>query len=219
MGKRSSSSILIEFALVALSSGRAAEAQLLRERVNGNLKPIPGAKTWGRTPDKDVSLPLRYRARVRPTELIVGRDHPNGTRLLALFPRSKLEFTGVELPVNFAKGFQGFDDYGDLKPGYTVEVVQRDFSHRGAPEILVAVGDGRTELALNIVQYHAPKLARNAGSPKNWSVIGSFSGQTSAEIQGGVIQIPTGSQGRRKTYQWIKGKFLEIGAGTAGKLR
>ena len=195
-----------------------AGAQLLREQVKGNFRPLPGAKTWGKMPEKDVVLPLRYRARVRPAELIVGRNHPNGTRLLALFSRPKVAI-GVELPLTFPKGFQGFDEYGDLKPDYSIEVAQYDFSHSGAPEILVAVGNGRTELALNVIQYHAPNSARDAGSPKNWSRIGSFSGQAGAEIQGGIIQISMGSQGQRKTYQWVKGRFVKSKAETADKLR
>ena len=186
--------------------------------MNGNFRAFPGAKTWGKTPDKDVALPLHYRARVRPAELIVGRDHPNGTRLLVIFPHGKAAL-GVELPVNFGKKFRGFDAYGDLKPGYTIEVIQYDFSHNGAPEIVVAVGDGRTELALNVIQYHAPKSTRDAASPKNWTVIGSFSGQAGAEIQGGIIRVAAGSQGQRKTYQWIKGRFIESRAEPAGKLR
>ena len=134
--------------------------------------------------------------------MIVGPDHPNGFRFLAVFRKE-----GVYLPVNFDERFHGFDDFGDLRPGYFVEVATHRFSPEGEPELVIAVGDGRTELAVNVLKYHAPASRKAAARPENWTVEGSFLGQAQARIKGSTIELPTTGAKAAATHTWTQGRF------------
>ena len=183
----------------------AADAPLLQRVVRSRLAPLTASRCWGKTPDKDVTLPLHYHTRVRPESIVIGRDHPNGTRFLALFPHE-----GVPLPVEFGKEFGGFDDYGDLKPGYTVQIGEYRFARDGGePELVVAVGDGLTDLAVNVLRYHAPRAAKDAARVTNWVREGTFTGQAKAILDGDTIELPYGSQGLYEAYRYRNGKFVK----------
>ena len=88
-------------------------------------------------------------------------------------------------------------------------MAEHDFDHDGTPEIVVAVGDGLANLVVNVVKYHAPSSSKDAKRLENWSVVGSFTGQQKAQIEGDTITLPIGSQGLYKEYTWVKRKFFE----------
>lgn len=181
---------------------QAAHAQLLRQITPAGLQPLPGSKVWGKDSTADVEMPLSYHARPKPGSLLVGLGHPNGFRFLVLFPGR-----GVYLPLQIADGFRGFDDYGDLRPGYFVEVATHRFSPQGEPELVIAVGDGRTELAVNVFKYHALASAKGVARPENWTVEGSFLGQAQARIKETAIEFPADAPKPSTTYLWTEGKF------------
>ena len=181
-----------------------AHAQLLQLVVNSRLKPMPGSKVWVRTSSKDMIFPLHYHSHVKPPHLLIGRDHPNGMRFLAIFPGY-----GVNLPLKFDDRFEGFDKDGELKQGYYIQVAELDFDHDGTPEIIIATGDGSIDLSVNIIKYHAPQFAQDADREANWSLVGSYWGQANVEISNDTIQIPIGSQGLYDEYTWVKGKFIK----------
>ena len=183
---------------------RVAHAQLLQLVVNSRLKPMPGSRVWGKTSSKDIVFPLHYHSHVKPSYLLIGRDHPNGMRFLAMFPGY-----GVNLPLKFENEFEGFNEDGELKQGYYIQVAEHDFDHDGIPEIIIAVGDGSVDLSINVVKYHAPQSAQDADREANWSLIGLYWGQAKAEIRGDTIWIPIGSQGLYDEYTWVKGKFVK----------
>jgi len=180
------------------------QGELIQLMSKNQIISIPNSIIWGKTSFDNVTLKLNYKSTVKPTELIVGRDHPNGIRILALFPGY-----GVHLPVKYEKDFGGFNDYGELNEGYYIQVVEYDFDRDDAPEIIVAVGNGLTDLAVNIVKYNAPKLPKDAGRNENWSLVGSFSGQEKVLIEGNTISLPYGSQGLYTKYTWSKNKFAK----------
>jgi len=189
-----------------------AYSQLLQTEVNHKWIPLAHAKEW-RQDSADTNLPLHFKTKIKPTELQVGQDHPNGTKIRAMLPGY-----GVNLPLDFHgsyKGdFQGFDEFGDLSKGYYVQVAEHDFDGDGEPEIVVAVGNGSTDLAVNVIKYRAPKLAKQAGDEKNWLRIGSFDGQAKAIINGKTITLPYGSAGLYEEYTWKSGKFAKSAVGT-----
>ncbi len=182
----------------------AEQGKLLQQVINNQIQTIPKSRVWGKTSFDDVTLELNYKSTVRPTTLIVGRDHPNGTRILAIFPGY-----GVPLPLRFADDFRAFNEYGEINKGFYVQVAEHDFDNDGLPEIVVAVGDGLIDLTVNIVRYHAPWLAEDAGRVENWELVGSFTGQEKALIDGDTISLPYGSQGLYTEYTWIKKKFVQ----------
>ena len=201
---RSRTVIMLLLVLCCSCQSSMAHAQLLQLVVDSRLKPMPGSKVWGRTSSKNIVFPLHYNSHVKPTCLVIGRDHPNGMRFLAMFPGY-----GVNLPLKFVNGFEGFNEDGELKQGYYIQVAEHDFDHDGTPEIIIAIGDGLVDLSINVIKYHAPQSAKDAGREANWSLIGSYSGQAKAEIGGDTIQIPIGSQGLYDEYTWVKGKFIK----------
>lgn len=182
----------------------AGQQNLFLKVSNNQIQVFPKSKVWGKVSFDDVILDLNYKTKVKPTTLVVGRDHPNGTKVLALFPGY-----GVHLPLMFPDEFGGFNDFGDINEGYYVQVAEHDFDNDGTPEILVAVGDGLVDLVVNVVKYHAPLSPADAGREENWELVGSFSGQEKAFINGDTVLLPIGSQGLHAEYTWSKTKFIQ----------
>lgn len=180
------------------------QGDLLQKMTNNQIKAIPNSVIWGKKSFDNVTLKLNYTSEIRPTELTIGLNHPNGIRILALFPGC-----GVNLPLKYEKDFGGINEYGDLNKGYYIQIAEHDFDNDGAPEIIIAVGDGLTDLAVNIVKYHAPQSSKDAGSDKNWSLVGSFTGQEKAIIEEDSISLPYGSQGLFTKYKLAKNKFIK----------
>ncbi len=199
---KKSPALLLLLIVLGWFHGSAARAQLLREATPAGLQPLPGSKAWRADSTVDLEFALPYRSRVKPDTLLIGLGHPNATRFLALFPD-----VGVNLPLKFAKEFHGFNEFGDLRPGYSVEVAVHRFDPAGEPELVIAVGDGRTELAVNVVKYHAPASRKEAAKEDNWVVEGSFSGQAQARIKGDTLELPADAPKPGKTYTWAQGKF------------
>lgn len=193
----------------AFSSGStdltsAQEGNLLRlVDAGGTVRPLSNSKTWGKTSFDDTTLQLNYQTDVRPEFLRVGRNTPNGTRFLAKFPGA-----AVNLPLEFSDSFEGFNKWGDLNQGYYVQIAEHDFDSDDVPEIVVAVGNGLLDMAVNVVKYHAPQSSSNAARAENWELIGSFSGQQKAYLEQDTIELPVGSQGLFKEYTWVKRKFV-----------
>lgn len=187
-----------------LLSAAPAQCQLLQALTGNQTHPMPNSKIWGKKSFADITMPLHFSARVKPTLLVIGRDHPNGTRFLAMFPG-----IGVNLPLDFGKDFAGLDEFGDLNKGYFVQVAEHDFDHDGIPELIIAIGNGSTDLGVNIIKYHPPQLQKDAGREQNWSLVGKLSGQELARVSGDTIELPYGSQGLYDEYTWVKGKFVK----------
>src|SRR5262245_30561144 len=98
--------------LQAFWTATPAHGQLLQYITNNQVRSMPNSKVWGKTSFTDVTLELHYRSSVRPTSLLVGRDHPNGIKFLAMFPGY-----AVSLPLQFPKEFEGVDAFGELTKG------------------------------------------------------------------------------------------------------
>jgi len=155
---------------------------------------------------EDAVLPLHFRAGVKPRFLRVGRDHPNGTRFAVYFDR-----VGLPLPVDFKPlSSVAFDDLGFLAVdnGYYIQAGEHDFDGDGEPEIVVAVGNGSTELVVDVIKYHPPASSVDAGRIENWELLGVFEGQQPARVEGASLILPYGSQGLYEEETLVKGKFV-----------
>lgn len=190
---------------IALLEKIPVEEGKLIQKINKNqIQFFQNSKVWGKTSFDDLRFELHYRAKVRPTTLIIGKDSPNGTKFLALFSEGY-----VHLPLKFANDFGGFDEFGDINKDYYAQVAEHDFDNDGIPEIIVAIGDGLIDLAVNVIKYHAPLSPNDAGRGENWELVGSFTGQEKAIIDGNKIYLPYGSQGLYTEYFLIKNKFIQ----------
>ncbi|MGD9685243.1 MAG: hypothetical protein AB7W16_29080 [Candidatus Obscuribacterales bacterium] len=134
---------------------------------------------------------------INPSAITVGRNHPNGTRILAYF-----KGVAVELPMEFFSG-SAFDDFGDIKDGFIIDIAQHDFDADGSPEIVAAVGNGLDQLQVDVLEYHPPQKYADRGRSQNWTVLGSLSGQSRVEVDGNKLRMPIGSQGRYDEYTLV----------------
>ncbi|MBC7191785.1 hypothetical protein [Marinobacter sp.] len=194
----------------ALSSGFLKTSQedqgrlILHVDEDMKIQSLLNSKTWGKTSFTETKLELNYRSEVKPDSLIVERNTPNGIKFLVRFSNAN-----VNLPLEFDKSFDGFNQWGELEEGYYVQVAEYDFDNDEKPEIIIAIGNGLTDLVVNIIEYHAPQLPKDAERTANWTLIGSFRGQGKAFVEGASIQLPFGGQGRYTEHTWVKNKFVE----------
>jgi hypothetical protein len=198
MLKRVMQSLLCGVTTCFLLSAQAAPESLL-------VLGLENSATWlGQKDSKtEVSLPLRFKSKVKPIALIVGQDHPNSTKFLVLFDQ-----VAIPLPVNFADS-SAFGESGNIENGYRIQFGEHDFNHDGQPEIVIAVGDGLVNLAINVFYYFPPANPSDAARLSNWKLVGRFSGQSNAIVKKDRIKLPFGSQGLLDEYTWIsKGYFV-----------
>jgi len=137
-------------------------------------------------------------------EIIIGRDHPNGVKLLII--------NGKEA---YSLGFEiaGLNDIGELEGNYYCQLAVVDVTNDGTPNILLAVGNGLIDLHLNIWTFDKEKFENTArGKYINpFRYIGHIEGQQEIIIlPGGKIEVPIGSFGLFSTFSWDGTKFKKI---------
>lgn len=189
---------------VTLQSTPTEQGELIKQIIKNQVQPFTKSIVWGKSSYDDVILKLNYSSVVKPTALRIGRNTPNGTKIMAVFPEY-----GVNMPVDFGESLGAFNEYGDLNEGYYIQVAEHDFNNDSIPEIIVAVGNHSIDLVVNVIKYHAPASLEDAGRPENWELVGMFTGQHEAFIDSEAISLPIGSQGLYKEYTWVKNKFIE----------
>jgi hypothetical protein len=180
--------------LAVPASFGAQSAFLLVRTAKGRPLPQPYPLIWNGSP-RGEQRPLTVRMYGKPSSLMVTRDEPEGVRIGVTHAKG-FQF----LPVHFGREFAGFDNKRNLKRGYVIHALEHDFDGDKIPEVVVAVGDGLVNLAVNVFRFTAPN---------KWTRIGSFEGQQKAIVEGGTIVLPYGSQGLFQEHRWKGGKFVE----------
>ncbi|EIC23166.1 hypothetical protein [Thiorhodovibrio frisius] len=169
------------------------------------LQGIDQTAVWNHPDDlfAPSELTLEFKTAIKPDSLIVKTASPNGMDYLVLY--EKLEVAG-RLPVDFS----GSDciEGDEIAASCFLQAGQHDFDADGLPEIVLVLGDGLINLQVNIVAYHPPARPADAMRSENWELIGNFSGQTKAIIDGQSILLPFGSQGLEEKKTLIDGKFI-----------
>jgi hypothetical protein len=169
---------------------------------------IAGVKnviTWGLESKKAVMINLHFKTKVRPKELIIRMASQAGMDYMVLF-----DGVGVRLPHELTSKYTGgINAFGDLEEGFFVQAAEHDFDGDGMPEIIIAVGDGSSELIANVFKYHPPEQQKDAGRPQNWDLVGQFDGQAKITIDGPSVTVPYGGQGLVEEWTWVKGKFVK----------
>lgn len=126
--------------------------------------------------------------------IILGLDHPNGTRLMII---------NGEEAFNYGVDIRGIGEYGELMKDYYCQLAIKDMTNDGRPDILLAVGDGLIESHLNIWRCNK----RNAAEPAKFEV--HIEGQEKFYIlPEGKIEIPYGSQALFGETYWNGKKFV-----------
>jgi hypothetical protein len=101
----------------------------------------------------------------------------------------------------------------DLKEGFYAQLVIKDITREGIPDILLAIGDGLTELFLYIWQFdrisYLNTQRKKYFNPFNY--LGCLEGQEMMRVfPNGRIDVPFGSQGLFETYIWNGFKLEKI---------
>lgn len=169
---------------------------------------IAGVKkvvTWGLSDRKPVTLKLHFKTAVRPKELVIRMASQAGIDYLILFDKAK-----VRLPHELTSKYTGgINMFGNLEEGFFVQAAEHDFDKDGVPEIIIAVGDGASEVIANVFMYHPPAQQRDAGRVQNWELVGQFDGQAKIIVDGPSLTIPYGGQGLAEEWTWVKRKFVK----------
>ncbi|MBK1655901.1 hypothetical protein CKO29_14510 [Allochromatium vinosum] len=155
-------------------------------------------------------LPLAFKTPIKPDTLIVKTAAQAGMDYLVLYEQLSV---ASRLPVDFAgsdciEGDQDVTGDGDIAASCFLQAGQHDFDADGLPEIVLALGDGTLNLQVNIFAYHPPARPVDAIRSENWELIGHFTGQSKAIMDGRSILLPFGSQGLEEKRTLIDGKFL-----------
>lgn len=83
----------------------------------------------------------------------------------------------------------------DIQTTCYVQAVFRDVAGDGSPRLLLAIGDGLTNLMVNVFNYRA-----NAVEGQRWQNSGAYEGQTFGELDGTTLNLPMGSQGQFEAH-------------------
>ncbi len=144
--------------------------------------------------------------RVRPKEMKIGIASQSGMDYKVYF-----DDYAVRLPDELTSDHsEGIDEYGNIAEDFVVQSAEHDFEKDGVPEIIIAVGNGLTDLAINVFKYHPPQQPKDARRVENWELIGQFRGQSEMIVDASSFSLPFGGQGRFAEYLWAKGRFVEI---------
>ncbi|MDL2267087.1 hypothetical protein LJC46_03760 [Desulfovibrio sp. OttesenSCG-928-G15] len=122
-------------------------------------------------------------------QFILRRGTPNGTNLIAVYGD-----TGENLLGTLPPAMRGFDGYGEIEEGFSIQFAVRDLNGDTVPEVLVATSDGAAVLTAAVFVYTPQGI-------KRFHCSGVIEGQNALHVDAkGVISVPYGSQGLFTEY-------------------
>lgn len=149
----------------------------------------------------DVSLPMKFGK--TKAELVLGLDHPNGTKAVVYFPSSSI---GWPLDMSGADNSGAFDDFGELQEGYKIQAALHDFDQDGIKELIVVAGDSLIDECIWVYSF------TSVGDLKKINPIRqelSITGQAYIELDGKELIAPYGSQGLFESYKYVDKQFMQ----------
>ena len=121
---------------------------------------------------------------------------------------------GIKIDIDFKDNKYRLSEISeDLKEDFYAQLVIKDITRDGIPDILLAIGDGSSELFLHIWQFdrlsYLNTQRKKYFNPFNY--LGFLEGQEVMLVYpNGRIDIPYGGQGLYETYIWNGIKLEEI---------
>ncbi|MBP1895417.1 hypothetical protein [Paenibacillus lactis] len=167
---------------------------LIRSPEGKNLSQVewkPGAP--------DVTLPMQFGT--TEAELVLGLDHPNGTKAVMIFPSTSV---GWQLDLSGDTGV--FDEYGELQEGYKIQAALHDFDQDGISELIVTAGDSIIDLSLWVYSFTTVGDLQKINPIKQEL---SITGQSYIVLDGDEIIAPYGSQGLIDYYKYVDKVFMQ----------
>ena len=200
--------------IVKINNFKQLKDQLRRQQQQKNVRIedllVQGMKNtvlWGKFDREDVFLELNANHEKNwPTSLAISMDQ-----------NQKLHFElvndadGIPLQVNPAEA-EAFNESGQFNEHYYIQAGEYDFDRDGSSEILIAIGDNRIDLVVNVFKYCPSKKDNDAGKAKNWALAGVFMGQNKAFLNGRNIRLPYTAVKVESEFQWDKNQneFVEV---------
>ncbi|MGN7414601.1 hypothetical protein [Paenibacillus sp. SAF-068] len=153
-------------------------------------------------PDADLILPLVLDG--EPISLFIGMDSPNGVKALAI---SDSLHQGWQLPFDAPQSTSSpFDDFGDLREGFSFYVKEHDFDSDSVPEVVIVASDRLLETYVWVYSYNYI-FSETDTSPLELVWYGE--GQSDVVLKGNTISLPYGSQGLFDEYIFSTGTFIK----------
>lgn len=152
---------------------------------------------WG-TSDKDKQLPLKLDG--EKASIVVGSNTPNSIKLRVVVDSMQTGWD-LALPTNQDSPF---DDFGDLKEGFSLYLKDHDFDGNGTPEVVVAASNQLDQTFVWVFGYNFVAL-ENGTSPLE--LLLNVEGQSDVILEGNKILLPFGSQGLFDEYVYNNNAF------------
>lgn len=154
---------------------------------------------WSPT-ETDLTLPLVLDG--ESVDVLVGMDSPNGVKALAI---SQSLQQGWQLSLDAPQDTPSpFDEFGDLKEGFTLYVKEHDFGNDSVPEVALVASDGLLETYVWVYSYNYI-FSEQGTSPLE--LIWYSEGQSDVVLEGDKIILPYGSQGLFDEYVYSNNTF------------
>jgi hypothetical protein len=99
-----------------------------------------------------------------------------------------------------------------LTRGHIAQVVIKDITNDGLPEVLVAFGDGFSYLQVFVFGFNAVGRKSRLITKETFALLGEFKGQSKGFVhEGGTLMLPYGSQGCVSEIKWTGEGFERNG--------
>jgi len=146
--------------------------------------------------DNESKIDFDISDKLKNIPIVLSLDSPNGTKAIVI-----IGDTGYNLITLSNELLQSaFDEYGELKDGYFVQVSKFDFDKDGTNEIILSVGNKSTELGISVFKYRGD----------NFVQIGYIEGQAQAYVNGdGTVEMYNNSGRLISKYKWNGTEFVK----------
>lgn len=150
--------------------------------------------------ETDLTLPLVLDG--ESIDVLIGMDSPNGIKALAI---SESLQQGWQLSLDAPQDTSSpFDEFGDLKEGFTLYVKEHDFGNDSVPEVAFVVSNGLLETYIWVYSYNYT-FSEQGTSPLE--LIWYSEAQSDVVLEGDKIILPYGSQGLFDEYVYSNNTF------------
>ena len=141
--------------------------------------------------DKTIQLDMDGDKRIET--LTLGLDHPNGVRVLAI------KNGDAQNLMNSVQEGDFFDDYGDLLPGYSVQVTVLDIDNIAGKEVVISIGKANKSIMHYI--YYVTK--------SKFIYIGAVESKGMAKLVGNELHL-TALNGVKDVYTLYQKQLVKV---------
>lgn len=136
-------------------------------------------------------------------ELLVGQDHPNGTKIIVSIPENQIGWQIVSPSKSVSNSFS---ESGELRKGYKIQAAEHDFDNDGKNELVIVAGNQLFDATIWVFSFHKVDNYQKI----NPMVVELLTdGQQYIAIEGNKMIVPFGSQGLFNSYYYFNQMFMQ----------